>query len=151
MAVGYATLYGDMAGGFAVIRDVPKTLVYALARWRNQRAVQDGGGELIPQAVLDKPPSAELRPGQLDTDSLPPYEILDPILERYIEDDASIDELLTEGFDRDTVEQVIRLVDGAEYKRRQAPPGPKITGRSFGKDRRLPITNRFRGFPRAAK
>jgi NAD+ synthase (glutamine-hydrolysing) len=97
--------------------------------------------------VLDKPPSAELRPGQLDTDSLPPYEVLDPILEAYIEDDASVDELVAKGFDRDTVAEVVRLVDGAEYKRRQAPPGPKITGRSFGKDRRLPITNRFRGGP----
>jgi NAD+ synthase (glutamine-hydrolysing) len=139
LAVGYATLYGDMAGGFAVIKDVPKTLVYALARWRN------GAGMVIPQAVLDKPPSAELRPGQLDTDSLPPYEVLDPILEAYIEDDASVDELVAKGFDRDTVIEVVRLVDGAEYKRRQAAPGPKITGRSFGKDRRLPITNRFRG------
>jgi NAD+ synthase (glutamine-hydrolysing) len=138
LAVGYSTLYGDMAGGFAVIRDVPKTLVYALARWRN------GAGVVIPQSVLDKPPSAELRPGQLDTDSLPPYEVLDPILEGYIEDDASVDELVAQGFDRATVERVVGMVDGAEYKRRQAPPGPKITGRSFGKDRRLPITNRFR-------
>jgi NAD+ synthase (glutamine-hydrolysing) len=139
MAVGYATLYGDMAGGFSVIRDVPKTLVYDLCRWRNQARV------VIPQAVLDKPPSAELRPGQLDTDSLPPYEVLDPILEAYVEDDASVDELVAEGFDRGTVERVVKLVDGAEYKRRQAPPGPKVTGRSFGKDRRLPVTNRFRG------
>ena len=139
LAVGYCTLYGDMAGGFGVIRDVPKTLVYALARWRNE------AGVVIPQAVLDKPPSAELRPGQLDTDSLPPYEVLDPILEGYVEDDASVEELVAQGFDRATVERVVRLVDGAEYKRRQAPPGPKITGRSFGKDRRLPITNRFRG------
>jgi len=151
MAVGYCTLYGDMAGGFAVIRDVPKTLVYALARWRNQQAHARGAGEVIPQSVLDKPPSAELRPGQLDTDSLPPYEVLDPILERYIEDDASTDELVAEGFDRAVVERVVGLVDGAEYKRRQAPPGPKITGRSFGKDRRLPISNRFRGYPRAAR
>jgi NAD+ synthase (glutamine-hydrolysing) len=139
LAVGYCTLYGDMAGGFAVIRDVPKTLVYALARWRN------GAGVVIPQSVLDKPPSAELRPGQLDTDSLPPYEVLDPILEGYVEDDASVDELVAQGFDRATVERVVKLVDGAEYKRRQAPPGPKVTGRSFGKDRRLPITNRFHG------
>jgi NAD+ synthase (glutamine-hydrolysing) len=139
LAVGYSTLYGDMAGGFSVIRDVPKTLVYRLARWRNQASV------VIPQSVLDKPPSAELRPGQLDTDSLPPYDVLDPILEAYIEDDASVEELVTAGFDRDTVEKVVKLVDGAEYKRRQAAPGPKITGRSFGKDRRLPITNRFRG------
>src|ERR671919_811043 len=145
LAVGYCTLYGDMAGGFAVIRDVPKTLVYALARWRN------GAGVVIPQSVLDKPPSAELRPGQLDTDSLPPYEVLDPILEAYIEDDASVEELVAAGFDPETVERVLRMVDGAEYKRRQAPPGPKITGRSFGKDRRLPITNRFRGATQPAR
>ncbi len=145
MAVGYATLYGDMAGGFAVIRDVPKTLVYELARWRNQ------AGGVIPRAVLDKPPSAELRPGQLDTDSLPPYETLDPILEGYVEDDASVDELVSQGFDRAVVERVVGLVDGAEYKRRQAPPGPKVTGRSFGKDRRLPITNRFHGITGPAR
>jgi len=145
LAVGYCTLYGDMAGGFAVIRDVPKTLVYALARWRN------GAGVVIPPAVLDKPPSAELRPGQLDTDSLPPYEVLDPILEGYVEDDASVDELVAAGFDREVVERVVRLVDAAEYKRRQAPPGPKITGRSFGKDRRLPITNRFHGLAGPAR
>jgi NAD+ synthase (glutamine-hydrolysing) len=145
LAVGYCTLYGDMAGGFAVIRDVPKTLVYGLCRWRN------GAGVVIPQSVLDKPPSAELRPGQLDTDSLPPYDVLDPILEAYIEDDASVDELVAQGFDRDTVARIVRLVDGAEYKRRQAPPGPKITGRSFGKDRRLPITNRFRGYTQPAR
>jgi NAD+ synthase (glutamine-hydrolysing) len=139
LAVGYCTLYGDMAGGFAVIKDVPKTLVYQLARWRNE------AGVVIPQSVLDKPPSAELRPGQLDSDSLPPYEVLDPVLEGYVEGDLSVDELVTQGFDRELVERVIRLVDGAEYKRRQAPPGPKVTGRAFGKDRRLPITNRFRG------
>jgi NAD+ synthase (glutamine-hydrolysing) len=137
LAVGYCTLYGDMAGGFAVIKDVPKTLVYELARWRNE------AGVVIPQSVLDKPPSAELRPGQLDSDSLPPYEVLDPVLEGYVEDDLSIDELVAQGFDRELVERVIQLVDSAEYKRRQAPPGPKVTGRSFGKDRRLPITNRF--------
>ncbi len=140
LAVGYSTLYGDMAGGFAVIRDVPKTLVYRLARWRNELGV------VIPQAVLDKPPTAELRPGQLDTDSLPPYDVLDPILDRYIEDDASAEEIVAEGFDPAIVERVLRMVDGAEYKRRQAAPGPKVTGRSFGKDRRLPITNRFHGF-----
>jgi NAD+ synthase (glutamine-hydrolysing) len=145
LAVGYCTLYGDMAGGFAVIRDVPKTLVYALARWRN------GAGVVIPQSVLDKPPSAELRPGQLDTDSLPPYEVLDPILEGYVEDDASVDELVAQGLDRAIVEKIVKLVDGAEYKRRQAPPGPKVTGRSFGKDRRLPITNRFHGVPGPAR
>jgi NAD+ synthase (glutamine-hydrolysing) len=139
LAVGYCTLYGDMAGGFGVIKDVPKTLVYELARWRNE------AGVVIPQSVLDKPPSAELRPGQLDTDSLPPYEVLDPVLEGYVEEDLSADELVAQGFDREVVENVVRLVDGAEYKRRQAPPGPKVTGRAFGKDRRLPITNRFHG------
>jgi len=145
LAVGYSTLYGDMAGGFAVIRDVPKTLVYRLARWRNELGV------VIPQAVLDKPPTAELRPGQLDTDSLPPYDVLDPILDRYIEDDASAEEIVAEGFDPAIVERVLRMVDGAEYKRRQAAPGPKVTGRSFGKDRRLPITNRFHGFTGPAR
>jgi NAD+ synthase (glutamine-hydrolysing) len=145
LAVGYSTLYGDMAGGFAVIRDVPKTLVYALARWRNELGV------VIPQSVIDKPPTAELRPGQLDTDSLPPYEVLDPILDRYIEDDASAHEIIGDGFDREVVERVVRMVDGAEYKRRQSPPGPKVTGRSFGKDRRLPITNRFHGFSGPAR
>jgi NAD+ synthase (glutamine-hydrolysing) len=160
MAVGYATLYGDMAGGFAVIKDVPKTLVYALCRWRNQASeaeltaagITDPiAGEVVPQSVIDKPPSAELRPGQLDTDSLPPYEVLDPILEGYVEEDLSVNELAGRGFDREIVEHVVRLVDGAEYKRRQAAPGPKVTGRSFGKDRRLPVTNLFRGAPRAAK
>jgi NAD+ synthase (glutamine-hydrolysing) len=145
LAVGYCTLYGDMAGGFAVIRDLPKLLVYRLARWRNELGV------VIPQSVLDKPPTAELRPGQLDTDSLPPYEVLDPILDRYIEDDASAEEIVAAGFDPGTVEQVLRMVDVAEYKRRQAPPGPKVTGRAFGKDRRLPITNGFQGFPRPGR
>jgi len=140
MAVGYATLYGDMAGGFAVIKDVPKTLVYALARYRNAAA----GREIIPQAVIDKPPSAELRPDQLDTDSLPPYDVLDPILEAYVEDDRSIDEIVSSGFDEALVRRIVNLVDRNEYKRRQAPPGIKITTRAFGRDRRLPITNRYR-------
>jgi NAD+ synthase (glutamine-hydrolysing) len=140
MATGYATLYGDMAGGFAVIKDVPKTLVYKLARYRNEAA----GREIIPQAVIDKPPSAELRPGQLDTDSLPAYDVLDPILEAYVEDDRSIDEIVSQGFDEALVRRVINLVDRNEYKRRQAPPGVKITTRAFGRDRRLPITNRYR-------
>jgi NAD+ synthase (glutamine-hydrolysing) len=139
-AVGYATLYGDMAGGFAVIKDVPKTLVYRLARWRNAQ-----GDQPIPEAVLTKPPSAELRPGQLDTDSLPPYDVLDPIIEAYVERDLSTDELVAQGHDPKVVDLVVRLIDGTEYKRRQAPPGPKVTGRAFGKDRRLPITNRFSG------
>ncbi|HKE97656.1 MAG TPA: NAD+ synthase [Actinomycetes bacterium] len=143
LAVGYCTLYGDMAGGFAVIGDVPKTLVYRLARWRNE------AGIVIPEAVLAKPPSAELRPGQLDTDLLPPYEVLDPILQAYVEEDASARDLVARGFDPDTVDQVVRMVDGAEYKRRQAPPSPKVSGRAFGKDRRLPITNRFSDLTRA--
>jgi NAD+ synthase (glutamine-hydrolysing) len=137
MAVGYATLYGDMAGGFAVIKDVPKTLVYELARWRNAQS------PVIPEEALIRPPTAELRPDQKDTDSLPPYEVLDPILKAYVEEDRSAEEIMMLGFDRETVRRVIRLVDRSEYKRRQAPPGIKITPRAFGRDRRLPITNRF--------
>jgi NAD+ synthase (glutamine-hydrolysing) len=140
LATGYATLYGDMAGGFAVIKDVPKTLVYRLARYRNRAA----GRDLIPAAVLDKAPSAELRPGQLDTDSLPPYETLDPILEAYVEEDRSIEEIVAQGYDEAMVRRVMRMVDLNEYKRRQSPPGIKITPRAFGRDRRLPITNRYR-------
>jgi NAD+ synthase (glutamine-hydrolysing) len=139
MATGYSTLYGDMAGGFAVLKDVPKTLVYDLSRWRNAH----GGVQVIPENVLTKPPSAELRPGQKDEDSLPPYDILDPILQKYVEEDWGVDELVGAGFERDTVQQIIALVDRNEYKRRQAPPGVKITERAFGKDRRLPITNRY--------
>ena len=139
-AVGYATLYGDMAGGFAVIKDVPKTLVWELARWRNDQA----GRALIPENIITKPPSAELRPEQLDTDSLPPYEILDVILEMYIEEDRSPEEIVAAGYDRALVERIIRMVDRNEYKRRQAAPGVKITMRAFGRDRRLPITNRYR-------
>ncbi len=139
MAVGYATLYGDMAGGFAVIKDVPKTVVYDLCRYRN-RAL----GEVIPESVLAKPPSAELRPDQKDTDSLPEYDILDGILAAYIEDEYSAAEIIGLGYDEATVRRIIRLVDLNEYKRRQAPPGPKITTKSFGKDRRLPITNCYR-------
>ena len=138
MAVGYATLYGDMVGGYAVLKDVFKTLVWDLARWRNK------GGEVIPQRTIDKPPSAELRPDQLDTDSLPPYEILDPILERYVERDMGVAEIVAEGYDRDLVVRVARMVDRNEYKRRQAAPGVKITTKAFGKDRRLPITNAYR-------
>ena len=140
MATGYATLYGDMAGGFAVLKDVPKTLTYAIARWRNEAA----GHPLIPQNILDKPPSAELRPDQLDADSLPPYEVLDPILEAYVEDDRSGPEIVAMGFDETTVRHVLALVDRNEYKRRQSPPGVKITPRAFGRDRRLPIANRYR-------
>jgi len=138
VATGYATLYGDMAGGFAVLKDVPKTLVYKLSRWRNR------DGNVIPQAIIDKPPSAELKPGQLDSDALPPYEILDAILEAYVEQDRSIREIIAMGLDEDTVRMVIRMVDTNEYKRRQTPPGPKITSKAFGRDRRLPITNRYR-------
>ncbi|MGH8901172.1 MAG: NAD+ synthase [Egibacteraceae bacterium] len=139
LAVGYATLYGDMAGGFAVLKDVPKTLVYELCRHRNQAS------GVIPQEVLDKPPSAELRPDQLDTDSLPPYDVLDPIIEAYIGHDRSVADIVADGFDAQTVRDVVRLVDRAEYKRRQAPPGVKITDRAFGKDRRLPITQSWSG------
>ncbi len=139
MAVGYATLYGDMAGGFAVIKDVPKLLVYDVCRYRNALA----GIDLIPDAVLEKPPSAELRPDQRDDDNLPSYEILDPILNGYVERDLTGAELVEEGFDPDVVRRVLRLVDLAEYKRRQAAPGPRVTSRAFGKDRRVPITNRY--------
>jgi NAD+ synthase (glutamine-hydrolysing) len=144
-AVGYATLYGDMAGGFAPIKDVPKTLVYELAKWRN--AI--GGAETppIPQRVLDKPPSAELRPDQKDTDSLPPYDVLDPIVEAYVEDDRSPEDIIAaRGLDPKLVDRVVEMIDRAEYKRRQAAPGIKITPKAFGRDRRLPITNRYRRF-----
>jgi NAD+ synthase (glutamine-hydrolysing) len=140
MAVGYATLYGDMAGGYAVLKDVFKTLVFALARWRNEQA----GYDLIPQNTLDKPPSAELRADQKDTDSLPPYEILDPILQAYVEEDRGVAEIARLGYDAATVQRIITLVDRSEYKRRQAPPGVKITERAFGRDRRLPITNGYK-------
>jgi NAD+ synthase (glutamine-hydrolysing) len=141
MSVGYATLYGDMAGGFAVIKDVPKQLVYELVRRRNERA----GRELVPASVLERAPSAELRPDQRDEDSLPPYELLDRILESYVERDEGREEMIAAGMPAETVDEVIRLVDRSEYKRRQAAPGIRITPRAFGKDRRLPITNRFGG------
>jgi len=139
-ATGYTTLYGDMAGGFAVIKDVPKTMVYKLARHRNSSA----GSELIPETIIDKVPSAELAPGQKDSDTLPPYELLDPILEAYVEEDKSVDQIIDMGFDQAVVRRVARMVDTSEYKRRQAPPGVKITPKAFGRDRRLPITNRFK-------
>lgn len=142
MAVGYATIYGDMAGGYAVIKDVPKTLVYDLCRYRNER----DGTPVIPDAVLTKPPSAELTIGQTDQDSLPPYDALDPILRAYVEDDRSFEDIVEAGFDEQTVRDVIVLVDRNEYKRRQAPPGIKITPRNFGRDRRMPIANRYRPF-----
>jgi len=141
MSVGYATLYGDMAGGFAVIKDVPKGLVYELTRRRNERA----GRELVPASVIERAPSAELRPDQLDSDSLPPYDLLDRILEAYVERDQGREEMIAAGLPAATVDDVIRLVDHSEYKRRQAAPGIRITPRAFGKDRRLPITNRFGG------
>ncbi|HET6775940.1 MAG TPA: NAD+ synthase [Acidimicrobiales bacterium] len=141
MAVGYSTLYGDTAGGFAVIKDVPKLLVYDLCRDRNARADRP----LVPDEVLTKPPSAELRPDQRDDQSLPPYEVLDPILEAYVEDDRTRAELVGMGFDAEIVERITRLVDTAEYKRRQTPPGVRVTPKAFGKDRRVPITNRYRG------
>jgi NAD+ synthase (glutamine-hydrolysing) len=144
MATGYSTLYGDSAGGFAVIKDVPKTLVYELCRYRNTKAVLDGLLGPIPDSVLDKPPSAELRPDQRDDQSLPPYEELDPVLQGYVERDRTAADLVAEGFDPDVVDRVVRLVDGAEYKRRQNPPGVRITTKAFGKDRRMPITNRYR-------
>ncbi|HEY1990656.1 MAG TPA: NAD+ synthase [Acidimicrobiales bacterium] len=140
MATGYSTLYGDSAGGFAVIKDVEKTLVYRLCRYRNRRE----GFDLIPEPVLTKAPSAELRPDQRDDESLPPYEVLDPILAGYVEGDHSPEELVAAGFDRHAVEQVVRLVDRAEYKRRQMPPGVRISRKAFGKDRRMPITNQYR-------
>lgn len=138
MAAGYATLYGDMVGGYAVLKDVFKTLVYELARWRNRESV------VIPISTIDKPPSAELRPDQKDSDSLPPYEILDAILERYIEEDQGVDQIVAAGFDPDVVSAMTRMVDRNEYKRRQSAPGVKITTKAFGKDRRLPITNAYR-------
>ena len=139
MATGYSTLYGDMAGGFAVLKDVPKTLVYELSAWRNSY-----GLAAIPDRVFTKPPSAELRPGQTDQDELPPYDELDPILQAYVEEEHSIRDMIAMGYDEHTVRKVVEMVDRSEYKRRQAPPGVKITARAFGKDRRLPITNRFR-------
>ncbi len=143
-AVGYSTLYGDMAGGFAPIKDVPKTLVYELVRWRNAQ----GETPPIPEQVIDKPPSAELRPNQRDTDTLPPYEVLDPVIEAYVEEDRSPEDIIASGVDRSLVERVVGWIDRAEYKRRQAPPGVKITPKAFGRDRRMPITNRYRRSPR---
>jgi NAD+ synthase (glutamine-hydrolysing) len=144
-AVGFSTLYGDSAGGFAVIKDVPKLWVYDLCRWRNERARDRGEQPPIPEAVLTKPPSAELRPDQRDDQSLPPYDVLDPLLAAYVEQDRTVAELIAHGHDPDLVRRVARLVDLAEYKRRQFPPGPRVTTKAFGKDRRLPITNRYRG------
>ena len=138
LAVGYSTLYGDMAGGFAPIKDVPKTLVYELSRWRNEQ-----GSAPIPERVMEKAPSAELRPDQKDTDSLPPYDVLDPIIEAYVEEDRGAEEIIAAGADPETVWKVVGMIDRAEYKRRQAPPGVKITPKAFGRDRRMPITNQY--------
>jgi len=142
LAVGYSTLYGDMVGGFVVLKDIPKTLVYKLARYRNSKEKK----ELIPEDILKREPTAELKPHQKDTDTLPPYPVLDPILKYYVEEDKGFKEIKELGFDENTITQVIKMVDRSEYKRRQAPPGIKITPRAFGKDRRLPITNKYKGF-----
>jgi len=139
MSVGYATLYGDMAGGFAVLKDVPKTLVYRLARWRNEK----DGNMSIPRRVFTRPPTAELRPNQKDTDSLPPYAVLDPIIQAYVEEDKSPEAVIRAGFPRSAVSRVVRMIEASEYKRRQAPPGVKIRPRAFGRDRRMPITHAF--------
>ena len=153
LAVGYSTLYGDSVGGFAPLKDVPKTLVWRLARWRNEDATVRGDKPPIPESSISKEPSAELRPGQLDSDSLPPYDVLDDVLDDYVEMDRGVEELVETGFDRALVEKVLALTDTAEYKRRQYPPGPKISLRAFGRDRRLPITNRWseRSSPRAGE
>jgi NAD+ synthase (glutamine-hydrolysing) len=142
LAAGYSTLYGDMVGGFVVLKDIPKTLVYKLARYRNSLEKK----ELIPEDILKREPTAELKPGQKDTDTLPPYPILDPILKYYVEEDKGFKEIKDLGFDEDTIIKVMQMVDRSEYKRRQAPPGIKITARAFGKDRRLPITNKYKEF-----
>lgn len=144
LAVGYSTIYGDAVGGFAPIKDIPKTLVWQLARWRNEQARHQNQPEPIPQSSIDKPPSAELRPDQLDSDSLPDYRLLDDVLDDYVEQDRGVSELVEQGFDADLVRDVVRMTDAAEYKRRQYPPGPKVSLRAFGRDRRLPITNRWR-------
>ena len=144
LAVGYSTIYGDAVGGYAPLKDVPKTLVWELARWRNAAAQEKGETPPIPRRSIDKPPSAELRPGQLDADSLPDYAVLDDILDDYVEQDRSSADLVAAGFDPELVGRVIRMVDAAEYKRRQYPPGPKITTRNFGRDRRVPITNAWK-------
>ncbi len=144
VSVGFCTLYGDTAGGFAILKDVPKTAVYALARWRNERARVAGEVPPIPESTLSRPPTPELRPGQRTEDSLPPYAVLDPLLEAYVEEDASPEDLVERGFLPDMVRQVVGMVDGNEYKRRQSPPGLKVTPRAFGRDRRLPISQAFR-------
>ena len=138
MSTGYATLYGDMAGGFAVIKDVPKTLVYKLAAYRNSVS------KVIPESVITKAPTAELKPNQKDQDTLPPYDMLDQILKEYVEEDKGYDEIIRMGFNKDIVTKVLNMVDKSEYKRRQSPPGIKITPKAFGRDRRMPITNKYK-------
>jgi NAD+ synthase len=148
MSVGYATLYGDMCGGYSVLKDVYKTTVFALSRWRNEHMVEGAlgpAGAVIPERVITKPPTAELKFNQTDQDSLPPYDLLDEVLENLNEKDIGIDAMVAMGYDRPLVLRVWRMLLGAEYKRRQAPPGVKITGRSFGRDRRYPIVNAFKG------
>jgi NAD+ synthase len=147
MSVGYATIYGDMAGGYSVLKDVYKTTVFELSRWRNAhkpRLALGGDGPVMPERVIDKPPSAELRDNQKDQDSLPPYDVLDAILHDLIEGERSVDDVVAKGFDREVVVKIERLLNVAEYKRRQAPPGVKVGRRSFGRDRRYPITHAFR-------
>ncbi len=144
LAVGYSTIYGDAVGGFAPLKDVPKSLVWELARWRNEQAELAGATLPIPPNSISKPPSAELRPGQLDSDSLPDYAVLDAIIEGYVDTDLGFDDLVAAGHDPDLVTKVARLIDGAEWKRRQYPPGPKISLKAFGRDRRLPISSRWR-------
>jgi NAD+ synthase (glutamine-hydrolysing) len=139
-STGYCTLYGDMAGGFSVLKDIPKTLVYKLVNWRNRKKT------VIPQSIIDRPPTAELKPGQLDQDTLPPYEVLDPIIKAYVEDNKSVQQIITKGFDKATVSKVISMIDRSEYKRRQSAPGTRISHRAFGKDWRLPITNQYKSF-----
>jgi NAD+ synthase (glutamine-hydrolysing) len=141
MSVGYSTLYGDSAGGFAVIKDCPKMLVYGLVAWRAAR----DGSDPVPPTIATRPPSAELRPDQRDEDSLPPYPVLDAILEGYVEEDLGREQLIARGLPETDVDRIMRLVDLAEYKRRQSPPGIKVTSKAFGRDRRVPITNRYRG------
>ncbi len=144
LAVGYSTIYGDAVGGFAPIMDVPKVDVWALAKWRNENALANGTTPPIPESSITKPPSAELRPGQKDSDSLPDYEVLDAILREYIEFDRSLDEIVAQGFPEEVVQKTLQLTDRAEYKRRQYPPGPKVSGKAFGRDRRLPMTSKWR-------
>jgi NAD+ synthase (glutamine-hydrolysing) len=142
VSVGYSTLYGDMVGGFSVIKDVPKTFVYKLARFINRQS----SSEIIPERILTRPPSAELKENQTDQDTLPPYDVLDQIIQYYVEEDWSFEKIVAKGFEEETVKKVIRMVNANEYKRRQSAPGIKITPRSFGKDRRVPITNKFREY-----